>query len=109
MTPGMSEPLPNLPRGTPSRPLPVIGGQGAPSQLDLVEATDAAGAGRPWLGVWYTCANKYVKVFRSPDGQSYTARCPKREHSVLRDPVLSTWARAESGTRGCAKSLQSWR
>lgn len=50
------------------------GGDGP--RLDIVDQ-GAGEAARPWLGVWYKCANKYVKVFRSPDGQTYTARCPK--------------------------------
>lgn len=45
--------------------------------MDLLESAEGSQAARPWLGIWYKCANKYVKVFRSPDGQTYTARCPK--------------------------------
>ncbi len=31
---------------------------------------------RPWLGVRFVCANKYVRVYRDADGSRYTARCP---------------------------------
>jgi hypothetical protein len=31
---------------------------------------------RPWLGVRFLCANKYVRVYRDVDGTRYTARCP---------------------------------
>lgn len=33
--------------------------------------------GKPFLMVTFTCANAYVKVFRSLDGSHYLARCPK--------------------------------
>lgn len=73
--PCMSERAPSSgPGGTPNQ------SQLAPeraAQLDLVESADGSETARPWLGIWYKCANKYVKVFRSPDGQTYTARCPK--------------------------------
>lgn len=59
---------------TPDR-VPGLGTPGA-SRLDVVESS-APGEPRPWLGVYFACANKYVKVFRSADGRSYTARCPK--------------------------------
>jgi len=31
---------------------------------------------RPSLGVFFKCANKYLRVFRSSDGTRYNARCP---------------------------------
>lgn len=31
---------------------------------------------RPWLGVHFVCANRYVRVFRDHRGGGYTARCP---------------------------------
>ena len=68
--------------GSQGNPPTRTGTAGAPAsvqlpQLDLVDSTASAESIRPWLGVWYKCANKYVKVFRSPDGKTYTARCPK--------------------------------
>lgn len=72
---GMSERAPvSRPGGMPRQASPT---PEQAAQLDLVENVDAAQASRPWLGIWYKCANKYVKVYRSPDGQTYTARCPK--------------------------------
>lgn len=57
---------------------PEQGADGEPSQrLDVVEQSGGPESARPWLGVWYRCANAYVKVYRSADGTSYTARCPK--------------------------------
>ncbi len=41
--------------------------------------TDGAGlgpTGRPFIGVYFQCANRYVRVHRHVDGSSYTARCP---------------------------------
>lgn len=35
-----------------------------------------SGSARPWLGVHFVCANKYVRVYRDADGAKYTARCP---------------------------------
>lgn len=40
----------------------------------------AGGTGRtpnPWIGVRFTCAGQYVRVFRTPDAPAYLARCPK--------------------------------
>ena len=31
---------------------------------------------RPWIGVQFVCAGKYVRVFRRGDGSGYLARCP---------------------------------
>lgn len=32
--------------------------------------------GRPSIGVWFSCANRYVTVWRDVRGHMYTARCP---------------------------------
>ncbi len=34
-------------------------------------------ATRPWLGVRFTCAGAYIRVFRNAEGTGYAARCPK--------------------------------
>lgn len=51
-----------------------------PFRLNLEPAEPRAGAGpgspRPWLGVHFLCANRYVRVYRDADGSRYTARCP---------------------------------
>lgn len=39
-------------------------------------ARPLAATGRPWIGVHFVCANRYVRVYRAADGSSYTARCP---------------------------------
>lgn len=31
---------------------------------------------RPYLGIFFRCANRYVRTFRSVDGSGYVARCP---------------------------------
>ncbi len=31
---------------------------------------------RPSIGVYFRCANAYVRVFRSADASHYLARCP---------------------------------
>lgn len=48
-----------------------------------------AGAGRPWIGVQFLCAAKYVRVFRAADGTGYLARCPTCGKSM--------WFRVGSG------------
>ncbi|MEM9167010.1 MAG: hypothetical protein AAGB48_08285 [Planctomycetota bacterium] len=32
--------------------------------------------GRPYLRIYFECANQYVRVYRRPDQRSYIARCP---------------------------------
>lgn len=43
---------------------------------DRDDANGAPASGRPWIGVRFVCASKYVRVFRSLDGSGYLARCP---------------------------------
>lgn len=66
---------------------------GEPARLDVVEGErrpgvgDGAtgggegvgdgGAARPYLQVFFRCANQYMRVYRSVDGSGYLARCPK--------------------------------
>jgi hypothetical protein len=37
---------------------------------------------RPWLGVQFTCAGAYQRVYRSVDGERYLARCPHCSKSI---------------------------
>lgn len=46
------------------------GGQGGGAQV------------RPWIGVQFVCAAKYVRVFRRADGSGYLARCPTCGNSM---------------------------
>ncbi|MGP1271931.1 MAG: hypothetical protein ACTS22_01215 [Phycisphaerales bacterium] len=39
-------------------------------------AGSADGTGRPYLRVYFACANQYVRVYRRPDVPRYLARCP---------------------------------
>ncbi len=48
-----------------------------PGSLDITEPTGPAPRGRPFLQVMFTCANAYLRVYRSADGTRYLARCPK--------------------------------
>jgi hypothetical protein len=73
MSESAPSPLPGRPPAEESRSMREV----ALPQLDLVDRDATGESARPWLGVWYKCANKYVKVFRSADGTTYTARCPK--------------------------------
>jgi hypothetical protein len=40
------------------------------------------GSGRPWLSVFFRCANQYTRVYRERDGQSYRPVCPKCGQSM---------------------------
>ncbi|MEM8756191.1 MAG: hypothetical protein AAGF47_00225 [Planctomycetota bacterium] len=33
-------------------------------------------SGRPYLRIYFECANHYVRVYRRPDQPMYVARCP---------------------------------
>jgi phage terminase large subunit GpA-like protein len=47
-------------------------------RLDIIEeGGKPSPKGRPFLQVMFTCANAYLRVYRSADGQRYLARCPK--------------------------------
>ncbi len=51
-----------------------------PGKLDITDNADQqerALAGRPFLRVFFACANQYVRVYRDPSVTSYLARCPK--------------------------------
>ena len=37
---------------------------------------------RPWLGIQFTCAGAYQRVYRSADGVKYLARCPRCGKSI---------------------------
>lgn len=52
--------------------LDVVAGDNQPARRP-----SRAGCGKPFLMVTFTCANAYVKVFRSIDSTHYLARCPK--------------------------------
>lgn len=32
---------------------------------------------RPWIGVRFTCAGVYLRVYRTPEATCYIAHCPK--------------------------------
>jgi len=38
--------------------------------------SDAAPSGRPYLSLYYRCANAYTRVYRAPTADHYLARCP---------------------------------
>lgn len=41
------------------------------------EPSTAAAKGRPYLSVRFDCCKVYLRIYRSPDGGSYSGRCPK--------------------------------
>jgi len=38
--------------------------------------------GNPWIGVRFTCAGAYIRVYRKPEDKQYVARCPKCQQCV---------------------------
>ena len=51
-----------------------------PPRQTAASAPAPAGGSRtpnPWIGVRFTCAGQYVRVYRTPDAPAYLARCPK--------------------------------
>lgn len=40
------------------------------------------GGGRPWLSLWFSCANVYTRAYRNAQGTGYTGRCPRCGKSV---------------------------
>jgi len=47
-----------------------------------IRARAPASDPRPSLGVYFKCAHRYVRVFRSPTANRYIARCPKCGKSI---------------------------
>jgi hypothetical protein len=45
-------------------------------------AVKGSSVARPHLNVQFACCNVYVRVYRSHDGASYRARCPKCAKAV---------------------------
>lgn len=49
-------------------------------RLDIIEGDQqppAAGGARPFLQVYFRCANFYQRVYRNAAGTHYVARCPR--------------------------------
>ena len=44
---------------------------------DLRTSAPGAGKERPWLGVRFTCAGAYIRVYRNAAGTAYLATCPR--------------------------------
>ena len=52
------------------------------SGIDVYDGAKQEPAGRPWLGIRFTCSGAYVRVYRSADGKRYQARCPRCSRQV---------------------------
>jgi hypothetical protein len=52
-----------------------------PNPQHIPSAAPTPGPGRPvgnpWIGVRFTCAGAYIRVYRKPTDTQYVARCPK--------------------------------
>jgi hypothetical protein len=46
---------------------------------------------RPYLSVHFACCNIYLRIYRTPDGQSYKGHCPRCNKQV-------TFAVGQGGT-----------
>ncbi|MCW5766889.1 MAG: hypothetical protein KIT68_13050 [Phycisphaeraceae bacterium] len=52
---------------------------GPPEPAGAPDPVDSRGPGlrgRPYLRVYFACANQYVRVYRNGSGDGYCARCP---------------------------------
>ncbi|MEM9559209.1 MAG: hypothetical protein AAF995_02795 [Planctomycetota bacterium] len=45
-------------------------------QQPPAKANAPRSADRPWIGVHFTCAGRYLRISRAADGTRYIARCP---------------------------------
>jgi hypothetical protein len=45
--------------------------------FDVTVGQGVGASGRPFLQVYFRCANAYLRVYRSADGRRYLARCPR--------------------------------
>lgn len=61
---------------------PAGGGRSFKDLLPDGVPADASPVGRPWLQVYFSCANAYQRVYRNVNGSGYLARCPKCGQSV---------------------------
>jgi hypothetical protein len=50
---------------------------GAGEDDGAASAAMPGGAGRPFLRIWFGCANQYQRAYKHADGSQYSARCPK--------------------------------
>lgn len=39
-------------------------------------SSDTTGQPKPYLRIYFRCANQYVRVYRRPEDPEYVARCP---------------------------------
>ena len=65
-------PMPPEQPSTPPSPHPQ-----PPRRVDLLDQAQPTAAARPFLQVYFVCANAYQRVFRAADQSQYLARCPK--------------------------------
>lgn len=49
--------------------------QGAPRTAESTPGHSPAG--KPYLQLWFRCANQYARANKTPDGTGYLGRCPK--------------------------------
>jgi hypothetical protein len=48
-----------------------------PGLVNRSSADQAQPPARPWIGIRFTCAGAYVRVYRNVQGTGYVAGCPK--------------------------------
>lgn len=41
------------------------------------ESPEHAGAGRPYVCIFFECCNVYARIYRRPEHRVYQGRCPK--------------------------------
>jgi len=67
---------PTPPDPTPPGPRPASPQAPSPAHSP-VQGPAPRPTGNPWIGVRFTCAGAYVRVYRRPRDPFYLARCPR--------------------------------
>lgn len=47
-----------------------------PDDADASTAPPKTGTPKPFLQLWFRCANHYARAYKSPDNAAYVGRCP---------------------------------
>lgn len=70
------------PQGSPRLPTPRDTVELSSVPAPPAEPTVQARAGRPFLSLYFSCANAYARAYRSADGICYDGRCPRCGKSI---------------------------
>ncbi|MFN0011386.1 MAG: hypothetical protein ACKVS8_07055 [Phycisphaerales bacterium] len=60
----------------------IRGGLGAHDAAHDTGSPRASGPARPYLRLWFACANQYARAYKLPCGTAYSGRCPSCGQSM---------------------------